>query len=64
MNMEKATTDWADGGQPAILGQQLRERARRLYLMGEWNLAAQLLLELSTRGRPERPEGTVETVNG
>jgi hypothetical protein len=30
-----------------VLRQQLRERAQRLYAIGEWHMAARILLELA-----------------
>jgi hypothetical protein len=41
-----------------------RERAQRLYMMGELNLAAQLLLELAAGTHPEQAEGGGEAIHG
>ena len=51
-------------GQPFAVRQQLRERARRLYMMGELNLAAQVLMELAAGSHPEQGEDGGEAVNG
>ena len=42
----------------AVTNNQVRERAQRLYTIGEWNLAVQLLLELAEGGHPAKAEGT------
>jgi hypothetical protein len=52
------------GAPPFTIRQQLRERAQRLYMMGELNLAAQLLLELAADSHPEQGECGGEAING
>jgi hypothetical protein len=52
------------GAPPFTIRQQLRERAQRLYMMGELNLAAQLLLELAAGRRTEAAESESEAING
>jgi hypothetical protein len=51
-------------GQPFPIRQELRERAQRLYMIGELNLAAQLLLELAAGRRTEAAESESEAING
>ena len=51
-------------GQPLTIRQQLRERAERLYMMGELNLAAQLLSELEAGRYPEQTERRAVAIDG
>jgi hypothetical protein len=65
MNNENGITGSSDCREtPVNMRQQLRERAQRLYMIGELNMAAQLFLELATGGYPEQPKSAGEACNG
>lgn len=63
MNMENPAACPPYPAERVVPSQQLRDRAQRLYMMGELNLAAQLLLELAAR-RPELGEDRGDALNG